>query len=174
MSFSLYQASVPVFDQMLTGLAGVLDKASAYVQEKKIDASALLNDRLFTNMYTLTRQVQVAADWAKNTSARLAGVEPPQFADDEKSFEELKVRISKTLDFVKSLDRAAIDAAADREITFPAGPSKRKMAGADLLLHVTLPHFFFHVTTAYDILRTNGLDLTKRDFMGPVPRVTVL
>jgi uncharacterized protein len=174
MAFSLYQASVPVFTQMLTGLSGVLDKAAAYVQERKIDQAALLNDRLFSNMYTLCRQVQVASDWAKNTSARLAGVEPPQFADDEKSFEELKGRVGRTLDFLKGLDRAAIDAAAEKDIVFPAGPSKRKMAGADFLLHQTMPHFFFHVTTAYDILRTNGIDLTKRDYMGPVPRVTTL
>ena len=174
MAFSLYQASVPVFTQILTGLSGVLDKAAAYVQEKKIDPAALLNDRLFSNMFPLIRQVQVAADWAKNCSARLAGVEPPQFANDEKSFEDLKARIAKTLDFVKGLDAAAIDAAVEKEIVFPAGAEKRKMAGADFLLHQTLPHFFFHVTTAYDILRTNGIDLVKRDFMGPVPRVTTL
>ena len=174
MAFSLYQASVPVFTQILTGLSGVLDKAAAYVQEKKIDPAALLNDRLFSNMFPLVRQVQVAADWAKNCSARLAGVEPPQFANDEKSFEDLKARIAKTLDFVKGLDAAAIDAAVEKEIVFPAGAEKRQMAGADFLLHQTLPHFFFHVTTAYDILRTNGIDLVKRDFMGPVPRVTTL
>jgi hypothetical protein len=174
MAFSLYQASVPVFEQLLTGLSGVLDKAAAYVEEKKVDPTALLNDRLFSNMYPFIRQVQVAADWAKNTSARLAGVEPPKFPDEEKSFSELKERIAKTLAFIKGLDRAAIDASAEKQIVFPAGPAKRQMAGADFLLHQTMPHFFFHVTTAYDILRTNGLDLTKRDFMGPVPRVTTL
>ena len=174
MAFSLYQASVPVFEQMLTGLSGVLDKAAAYVEEKKIDPTALLNDRLFSNMFPFIRQVQVAADWAKNTSARLAGVEPPKFPDEEKSFAELKERIAKTLAFIKGLDHAAIDNAAEKQIVFPAGPAKRQMAGADFLLHQTMPHFFFHVTTAYDILRSNGLDLAKRDFMGPVPRVTTL
>lgn len=174
MAFSLYQASVPVFTQMLSGLAGVLEKTSAYVREKKIEPAALLNDRLFSNMYPLIRQVQVASDWARNTSARLAGVEAPQFASDEKSFEDLVARIAKTLDFIKGLDAAAIDASAEKDIVFPAGTAKRQMAGADFLLHQTLPHFFFHVTTAYDILRTNGIDLTKRDFMGPVPRVTTL
>lgn len=174
MAFSLYQASVPVFTQMLVGLQGVLDKAAAYAEEKKIDPAVLLEDRLFANMFPLVRQVQVASEWAKTTSARLAGVEPPQFANDEKSFADLKARIGRTVEFLNGLDAAAIDAAAEKEIVYPAGGGQRKMAGADFLLHQTLPNFFFHVTTAYDILRTNGVDLGKRDFMGPVPRMTTL
>jgi hypothetical protein len=130
----------------------------------------LLNLRLFPNMFTLTRQVQVAADHAKNGSSRLAGVEAPRYEDNETTIEQLKARIAKTLAYLKTIDRKQIDASADREIVFPIGPTaKGHMSGADYLSHYVLPNFYFHCTAAYAILRHIGLDVGKRDFMGAIP-----
>jgi hypothetical protein len=164
------QASLPVFEIGLTALTGVLDKAAAFATAKKIDAAVLPQYRLAPDMFALARQVQVACDMAKNGGARLAGVEPPKFEDDEKTLDELKARIAKTLAFVKSLDAAKIDAAAEREITFPLGPTnKGHMSGTDYLNHFVLPNFYFHLTTAYTILRHCGVELGKRDFLGGIP-----
>ncbi len=170
MSYSLSQAAIPVFEIGLTALSGVLDKALALQAAKKLDPSTLPTFRLAPDMFTLTRQVQVACDQAKNGSARLAGVEPPKFDDNEKTLEDLKGRIAKTVAYVKSLDKAKIDAAADREITFPLGPvNKGAMKGDDYLTHFMLPNFYFHCTAAYAILRHCGVEIGKRDFLGQIP-----
>jgi hypothetical protein len=164
------QASLPVFEIGLTALSGVLDKAAAFASAKKIDAAVLPQYRLAPDMFALARQVQVACDMAKNGGARLAGVEPPKFEDDEKTIDELKARIAKTITFVKSLDAARIDAAGEREITFPLGPTnKGHMKGGDYLSHFVLPNFYFHLTAAYTILRHCGVELAKRDFLGGIP-----
>lgn len=174
MSLSLSQATTPVILQMLGSLSNLCDKGAAHCAEKKIDPTALLTARLYPNMFMFQKQIQVATDWARNTVGRLAGVEIPKIVDDEKSFEELKARIDTAIAFVKSVDFAAIDAASDKEISWMAGPNKRAMQGADFALHQALPQFFFHCTTAYAILRHNGVELAKRDFMGDVPRMKTL
>jgi hypothetical protein len=163
-------ASIPVFEISLNALSVLLDKAEAYAEAKKIDPAALLNTRLFPDMFTFTRQVQSACDQAKNGGARLAGIDPPRYEDTEKTIAELKARITKTVAFVKSLDTKKIDASADQEITFPLGPTnKGHMKGADYLNHFVLPNFYFHATTAYDILRHCGVEIGKRDFFGAIP-----
>ncbi len=169
MSLSMSKASLPAFETALSALSGVLDKAEAYAAAKKFDSSVLVNARLAPDMFALARQVQVACDQAKNGSARLAGVEPPKFEDNETTIAQLKERIAKTLAFLKTLDSKAIDASADRTITFPLGPKKGEMKGGDYLNHFVLPNFYFHCTAAYAILRHNGLDIGKRDFMGNIP-----
>lgn len=171
MSLPLYQASISVMLQMLGSLSGLCDKASAHCAEKKIDPNALLTARLFPNMYAFQKQVQVATDWARNTAAMLAGVEAPKPANDEKTFDDLRARIAATVAFVNSIDPAQINAAEGREITWSTSANTRVMAGEDFALHQALPQFFFHVTSAYAILRHNGVELVKRDFMGDVPRV---
>jgi uncharacterized protein len=150
---------------------GLIDKAAAHCADKKIDPAALLTARLYPNMYMFQKQVQVACDWARNTAGRLAGVDVPKMADDEKSFDDLKGRIVRSVEFLNSVDAATVEAGADRDVRWAAGPNTREMNGADFVLHQALPQFFFHVTTAYDILRHNGVELAKRDFMGQVPRM---
>ena len=167
---SISSASIPVFEIGLNALSVILDKAEAHAEAKKIDPTVLLNARLFPDMFPLTRQVQIACDQAKNGAARLAGLEPPKHEDNEKTFAELKARIAKALAYVKTLDAKAIDAATDRQVTFPLGPNnKGHMKGADFLNHFVLPNFYFHLTTAYDILRHCGLEVGKRDFLGAIP-----
>jgi hypothetical protein len=162
-------ASIPVFEIGLNSLSALLDKAEAYAQAKSIDPAVLLNARLFPDMFAFTRQVQSACDQAKNGSARLAGVDPPRYEDTETTIAELKARIAKTVAFVKTLDAKRINESADREITFPLGPNKGHMKGADYLNHFVVPNFYFHVTTAYDILRHCGVEIGKRDFIGAIP-----
>ena len=170
MSISISQASVPVFEVGLNALSGVLDKAASFSAAKKIDESVLVSWRLAPDMLALARQVQIASDQAKNGSARLAGIDPPRFEDTETTIEQLKARIQKTLAFLTTLDRNAIDASADREITFPlGGTNKGQMQGADYLNHFVLPNFYFHLTAAYAILRHCGVELGKRDFLGAIP-----
>jgi hypothetical protein len=170
MSFSMSQASLPVFEIGLKALAAVLDKAEADASAKKIDSSVLLNSRLYFDMFALTRQVQIASDQAKNGSARLAGVEAPRYEDNESTIDQLKARIAKTVAYLRTLDQKQIDASADREITFPLGPTnKGRMKGDDYLNHFVLPNFYFHLTTAYAILRHCGVDIGKRDFLGAIP-----
>ncbi len=167
---SMTAASIPVFETGLNALSAILDKAEAYAQAKQIDPAVLLNARLAPDMFTLTRQVQSACDQAKNGSSRLAGIDPPRYEDNESTIAELKARLSKTIAFVKSLDTGKIDESADREITFPlGGRNKGHMKGSDYLHHFVVPNFYFHVTTAYDILRHNGVEIGKRDFIGVVP-----
>jgi uncharacterized protein len=167
---SISRASIPVFEVGLNALSTLLDKASAYAEAKRIDPVVLLNTRLFPDMFSFARQVQSACDQAKNGSARLAGIDPPRYEDNEKTIAELKARIAKTIAFVKTLDARAIDESPDREITFPLGPTnKGHMKGADYLNHFVLPNFHFHVATAYGILRHCGLEIGKRDFIGTIP-----
>ena len=167
------RACIPVFEVGLNALSVLLDKAAAYAEAKRIDPAALLNTRLFPDMFAFARQVQSTCDQAKNAGARLAGIDPPGYEDNEKTMAELKARIAKTIAFLKTLDTNSIDASADREITFPLGPNKGHMKGADYLNHFALPNFYFHLTTAYDILRHCGVEIGKRDFIGTIPmRVT--
>jgi hypothetical protein len=170
MPFSMSQASLSCFEINLAAFPAVLDKAEAYAAAKKIDPAVLLNLRLFPNMFTLTRQVQVAADHAKNGSSRLAGIEAPRYEDNETTIEQLKARLAKTLAYLKTIDRKLIDASAEREVVFPIGPNtKGHMSGADYLTHFVLPNFYFHLTAAYVILRQLGVDIGKRDFLGAIP-----
>ena len=168
MPLSMYQASVPVFLRTLAALSGVLDKAAAHAVQRKIEASVLLNTRLFPDMFPLVRQVQLTADFAKGASARLAGIDVPKFADTESTFDELKARIAKTVDFLKTLTPAQIDGSENRDITIPLRGQPQSFKGQPYLLHFALPNFFFHVTTAYDILRHWGVEVGKRDFIGPL------
>jgi hypothetical protein len=170
MSFSLSQASLPAFEIGLNALSALLDKADAFAVAKKIDPSVLASWRLTPDMFALVRQVQVAADQAKNGSARLAGTEAPRFEDNETTIEQLKARLAKTIAFLKTLDPKQMDASVDREIVFPLGPDhKGHMKGADYLNHFVLPNFYFHLTAAYAILRQCGVEIGKRDFMGAIP-----
>jgi len=167
---SMSNASIPVFEISLNALSALLDKAAAYCEGKKIDPAALLNTRLFPDMFPLIRQVHSACDQAKNAGARLAGIDPPRYEDNEQTIAELKARIAKTIAFVKTLDVKKIDDSAEREITFPLGPTnKGHMKGADYLNHFVLPNYYFHLTTAYDILRHCGVEIGKRDFFGAIP-----
>jgi hypothetical protein len=169
---SMSRASISVFEIGLNALAALLDKAEAYAQAKRIDTAVLLNTRLFPDMFALTRQVQAACDQAKNAAARLARVDPPRYEDTEKSITELKARMAKTIVYLKTLDAKQIDASAEREITFPLGPMKAHMRGAEYLNHFALPNFHFHLATAYAILRHCGVDIGKRDFLGDIPMRT--
>ena len=170
MSFSMSQASLPVFEIGLNALSAVLEKAEAHAAAKKIDSSVLLNSRLSPDMFALARQVQIASDQAKNGSARLAGVEAPRYEDNETTIDQLKARIAKTVAYLKTLDPKQIDVSADREITFPLGPSnKGHMKGDDYLNHFVLPNFYFHAGAAYMILRHNGVELGKQDFLSGIP-----
>jgi hypothetical protein len=167
MSLSIYDATVPVFRQLLGSLSAVLGKAEAHAQEKKIEPAALLQARLYPDMFPLTRQVQVAADFAKGACARLAGVEVPRYDDTEQSFAELQQRIAKTIAFIEGLPRDAIEAGDAREVTTGTGANVRHFAdGKTYLLHYAQPHFYFHATTAYAILRHNGVEIGKKDFIG--------
>lgn len=170
---SMSRATIPVFEVGLNALSALLDKGAAYAEVKKVDPTVLLNARLFPDMFPLARQVQAACDQAKNGSARLAGIEPPRYPDDEKTIAELKARIAKTIAFIKSVDGGSIDASADREISFPLGPKTGHMKGADYLNYFALPNFHFHLATAYDILRHSGVEIGKPDYLGNMPiRIT--
>lgn len=163
----MYRSAVPVFRQMLGGLQGVLAKAQAHVEAKKIDPNALLQARLYPDMFPLLRQVQVATDFAKSVAARLAGVEVPKLDDQEQTFADLQARIATVLAFLEGLDPAKFDEAATREIISQAGtPKEKRFTGHDYLFHYGLPHFFFHTTTAYAILRHNGVEVGKKDYAG--------
>ena len=167
MTISLYKISVPIFVQFLTSLSALLDKAAAFAEAKKVDPSVLLHTRIAPDMFPLARQVRAATDHAINGAGRLAGAELPTFSNTEATIPELKERIAKTIDFLKSLKPAQIDGTEGKEIkiTFPSGAT-REFTGQSLLLNNSLPNFYFHCTTAYDILRQCGVDLGKRDFMG--------
>ncbi|MDP3137034.1 MAG: DUF1993 domain-containing protein [Burkholderiaceae bacterium] len=167
MNLSIYTASVPVFRQILGALSGVLTKAEAHAESKKIAPDALLQARLYPDMFALTRQVQVAADFAKSISARLADVPVPGFEDTERTFAELQARIAKTLAFIDTLPASAFDAAHERKVVIqPGTPRERSLDARTYLMSYGLPNFFFHVTTAYAILRHNGVEVGKRDYIG--------
>jgi uncharacterized protein len=167
MTISMYTASVPVFRQMLGSLADLIAKAAAHAAERKFDPDALPGARLFPDMFPFTRQVQIACDFAKSVPARLAAAEVPAWEDNERSFDELASRVARTLAFLEGLDRAAFEGSEQREIVLrPGTPKERRLDGHAYLLHYGLPQFFFHVTTAYALLRHNGVEVGKRDFMG--------
>jgi hypothetical protein len=168
MNLSMYQASVPVFLRGLKNLSTLLEKGAASAAERKIDPSVFLTARLAPDMFALTRQVQIASDHAKGATARLAGVEVPKFEDTETSFEELQQRLKRVTDFVQTFDAAKIDGSEEREIVLPIGGRTMTFRGQTYLLQFALPNFYFHSTTAYAILRHNGVGVGKRDFIGPV------
>jgi hypothetical protein len=159
----MYQASVPVFLQMLNNLSAILDKAEAYAGNRKIDPEVLLNYRLAPDMFPFIRQIQIAADLAKGAAARLAGVEVPKHDDTEKTFADLKARITNTVTFVESIQPSDIDGSEGRDITLTLGEHTLSFR-----LHFVLPNFYFHCTTAYDILRHCGVQLGKPDFIGTI------
>jgi hypothetical protein len=171
MAISMYAVSVPVFRKMLDNLDHLIDKAVADAAERKIDPQVFLTARLAPDMFAFTRQVQIAADHAKGAPARLAGVEPPKFEDNEASFADLKARIRKTQDFIAGLTAAQIDGSEQRTITIKAGPREFSFQGLDYLVGYALPNFYFHLTTAYDILRHNGVKVGKMDFIQGRPHV---
>jgi hypothetical protein len=166
-NISMYKISAPIFVQFLTSLSAVLDKAAAFCEAKKIEPSVLLNTRLAPDMFPLGRQVRAATDHAANAAARLSGKELLKFANDETTIAGLKDRIAKTIEFLKSVKQGEVDGTEAKEIkiTFPSG-AVREFTGQSLLLNNSLPNFYFHCTTAYDILRHCGIELGKRDFMG--------
>lgn len=168
MTLSMHQASAPVFIQGLTGLVTVLDKAAAHVEARKLDPAALLQARLYPDMFPFARQVQIATDFAKGAVARLAGVEPPPYEDVETSFAELKARVEATIAYLRSVEPAQVDGSEDRDITLVRRGETSVVKGRPYLLQQAVPNFYFHLTTAYAILRHNGVELGKRDFLGAV------
>lgn len=168
MALNMYQASVPVFLQTLNALSAILTKAAAHAETKKIDPTVLITARLAPDMHPLARQIQMVSDQAKGSAARLAGVDVPSFQDTEATFPELQQRITKTIDFVKSLKPAQFEGAEDRDVTLTLGGQKVSWKGGIYLFHFVFPNFFFHASTAYDILRHNGVEIGKRDFLGSI------
>jgi hypothetical protein len=166
MTISMYKASAPIFVQFLTSLSAVLDKAAAHAEAKKIDPAVLLNGRLYPDMFPLARQVREATNHAASACGRVASTNPLTFNNTEASIPDLKERIAKTIDFIKSLKPTQIDGTEDKEITMKFTSGERKFTGQAFLLNFGLPNFFFHYTTAYDILRSCGVEVGKRDFMG--------
>ena len=174
MALSVYQSSVGVYQVALPAFSAVLTKAAEHAVQAKFDASVYMTLRLRPNMLPFARQVQIFCDNAKNATGRLTGVEAPRFEDNETTLDELKARIDNTLAFLATLDKNALEAGAAREIVFPLGPAKARMQGDNYLLHFALPNFYFHLTTAYDLLREAGVDLGKRDFLGNVPGLVLI
>jgi len=166
MTISMYQASVPVYLRMLNNLVNILEKAAAHCEARKIDPAVLINFRLYPDMFNFAKQVQVAADAAKTGSARLAGLEAPAFETNEQTFAELIERVRKTIAYLETLKPEQIDGSETRQIELKRGEKTVTLSGIDLLRTRTLPNFFFHITTAYDILRHNGVELGKRDYTG--------
>ncbi len=168
MTISMYQASIPTFIHALGNLSAILTKAAAYAEAKKIDPSVLVNARLYPDMFPLSRQVQIASDVAKGGAARLAGVETPSFADTETTFEQLQERVAKTIAFLKTITAAQVDGSEDKDISLKVGPNQMSFKGQDYLLQFVIPNVYFHITTTYAILRHNGLDIGKADFLGKI------
>jgi uncharacterized protein len=166
MPISMYQASAPRFASTLKNLSAILDKAQAHCEAKKIDPLVLTGARLYPDMFALARQVQVACDTAKGAMARLAGVEIPKYEDTEKTFAELQARIAKTVAFIDSFKPAQIDGTDGKDLVVKLGAREMQWKGMQYLLGFALPNFYFHAATAYDILRHNGVELVKRDFIG--------
>jgi hypothetical protein len=166
MTISMYQASVPRITNMLNNLGAILDKAQAHVDVKKLDAAALTNARLFPDMLAMHRQVQIATDTAKGVVARLAGVEIPAYEDNEVSFADLKARVEKTVAFIQSFSPEQIDGTEDKAIVTKRGDKETHYTGMQFLLGHAMPNVYFHVTTAYNILRHNGVEIGKKDYLG--------
>jgi uncharacterized protein len=171
MALTVYQSSVPTFERSLNAFLGILEKAEAHAKARKFDSAQYLAVRLSPDMFPFSRQVQTFCDHAKNGSFRLAGQTPPAIEDNEKTLADLEARIRTTLEILKSLDPASLEGAAERTIVFPVGQTRMKMPGADYLVHFVIPNFYFHLTTAYDILRASGVELGKRSFLGAVPEI---
>ena len=165
MTISMYSASVPTFQHMLRNLSHILDKAAANAEVRKFDPAVLMTSRLAPDMLPFTRQVLIACDAAKNGVARISGVEAPKFDDTETTIPELKARIQKTLDYLATIKPENMDGTEDKDITFPVGKDTRTMKGQAYLLTWVLPNMFFHITTTYAMLRHNGVDLGKRDYL---------
>jgi uncharacterized protein len=168
MSVSLYDVSIPVFTLSLNNLVAILDKAASQAADKKVDPKVLAGARLIIDMLPLSSQVQIACDAAKGAAARLAGIEVPKHEDTETTLAELKARVAKTVDFIKTIKPEQLQGAETREVVIQFPQGTLKFTGINYLTNFALPNFFFHVTTAYAILRKNGVDLGKRDFLGPI------
>ena len=168
MSVSLYDVSIPVFTLSLNNLVAILDKAASYAADKKVDPKVLAGARLIIDMLPLSSQIQIACDAAKGAAARLAGIEVPKHEDTEATLAELKARVAKTLDFIKTIKPEQLQGAETREIVIQFPQGSLKFTGINYLTNFALPNFFFHVTMAYALLRKNGVDLGKRDFLGPI------
>ena len=166
MTISMYQASAPYFIRMLKNLSAILDKAQAHADANKIEHTVFTHDRLFPNMFALTKQVQIATDSAKGAMARLAGVDIPKFEDTEQTFGDLIARVAKTIAFVETFKPAQIDGTEEKEIVLKAGGQELKFTGMQFLLGFAYPNFYFHIATTYDILRHRGVALGKMDFLG--------
>jgi uncharacterized protein len=166
MPLSMYQASVPVFAHMLENLSKILEKGAAFAEARKIEPSVLINSRLAADMFPLSKQVQIATDMAQRGSARLAGVDFANMPDTETTFPELQERISKTLKFVKTLSASQIDGSEQRQIKITVGGNDMVFSGQDYLLNFVLPNLYFHITAAYLILRHNGVEVGKLDYLG--------
>lgn len=166
MTISMYQASVPRFVNILGNLSGILDKAQAHVDAKKLDETVLTSYRLYPDMLPMTKQVQIACDTAKGVVARLAGVDIPVFEDNEKTLAELKARIAKTVAFIQSVAPGQLDGTEEKDIVVKRGEKETRYKGMQFLLGHAIPNFYFHVTTTYAILRHNGVEIGKRDYLG--------
>jgi hypothetical protein len=168
MTISMYQASIPVFVHMLTNLNGILDKAAVHAEAKKIDPGVFVQARLFPDMFTLARQIQIATDMVKGCAARLAGTEPPKYEDNETSFAELKDRVDRTIAYVETFQAAQIDGTEEKAITLSVGGRTFQFTGIGYLLNFVLPNMYFHIAMVYAILRHGGVELGKADFLGKV------
>ena len=166
MKITMYQASIPTIVRALTNLIAVLEKGAAHAEAKKVEPSVMVNSRLYPDMFPLVRQVQLASDISKGGAARLAQIPPPAFEDNEASFPDLVARLRKTIAFLETLKPEQIDGAEDRTVTWQTRTSTKSMQGMPYLLNHVLPNVFFHVTTAYNILRHNGVEIGKQDFLG--------
>jgi uncharacterized protein len=168
MPVSMYHASVPVFLQLLGGLKGVIEKAEAHANGHKWDENTILNERLYPDMFTLARQVRQASEHAFG-AGRAAGIEVPSLPAIDNNYAEMKSRIDKTIDFLKGLRPNQLDGREDAEVTLTQGGQERKLRAQTYLYHLAMPNFYFHTTTAYNILRSLGIEIGKRDFMGQMP-----
>ena len=168
MSLSMYQVSVPSLIRSLSNLSAIIGKAAAHAAEKKIDESAFIQSRLFPDMFPFARQVMIASDMAKGCAARLAGLEPPKYDDTETTFAELQARLAKTIDYLNGFTAAQIDGSEDRVITLPSRHGTRTFNGQSYLLDFVLPNVYFHVTTAYNLLRHGGVEIGKQDYIGAI------
>ena len=166
MTMSMYQASIPQFEKMLINLSNILKKGEAFAKEKNIDGAVLVNGRLAPDMFPLSKQIQIACDQVKNGLARLAGVEAPKFDDHESTFEQLQERIAKTIAFAKTITPAQLEGSETKEIKFSIKEWNFEFVGDQYLLTWIIPNFYFHITTAYNILRHNGVQIGKSDYLG--------
>lgn len=166
MTMSMYQASIPQFKKMLTNLAHILKKGEEFASAKSIDGAVLVEARLAPDMFPLSKQVQIACDQVKNGIARLAGVEMPKFEDNETTFAQLQERIAKTIAFIDGINPAQVDGTEAKEIKFSIKEWNFEFVGQQYLLTWIIPNFYFHVTTAYNILRHNGVEIGKTDYLG--------